>query len=91
MTYLSILKQEYQLTMKLYNILGHVLMTWKLFQKGYDAFKKLRDVSKMAHDLETSMYALKQMGYCQYSLKDHKKAMKCYKCQLQIAWHLNHN
>lgn len=70
-TYLSILKQEFQLTMKLYNILGHVLMTWKMYSKGYEAFRKLKDVAKMAQDLETSMYALKQMGYCLHQIKDY--------------------
>jgi hypothetical protein len=30
---------------------------------AYKYFKKLRDVSKMAEDLETAMYAYKQIGF----------------------------
>jgi len=44
----------------------------------------------MGHDIETSMYAFKQIGHCLMHMNDREKALKAFKCQLQVAWHLNH-
>jgi hypothetical protein len=44
----------------------------------------------MDQDLEASMYAFKQMGYCLNQMKDNAKAARAFKCQLQLAWHLGH-
>lgn len=57
--YLALVKQEFQLAMKTYNILGHALISWKEWSKAYKSFVKLKDVAKMGGDLETSMYAFK--------------------------------
>ena len=39
--------------------MGHVFMLWGKNQKAYHYLKKLRDVSKMNHDYETTVYAFK--------------------------------
>ena len=80
--YLALIKQEFQLAMKTYNILGHALMTWKDWPKAYKCFVKLKDVAKMGGDLETSMYAFKQMGFALNQNKEYNKAAKAFKCQL---------
>ena len=36
------------------------------------------------------MYAFKQMGFCMNCDKDHIMALKAFKKQLQMAWHLRH-
>jgi tetratricopeptide (TPR) repeat protein len=88
--YLALIKDEFQLAMKTYNLMGHVFMTWKQFNNAYQYFKKMKDVSRMDHDLEAAMYAFKQMGYCLNQLKEYQKATRSFKCQLQLAWHLGH-
>ena len=60
--------------------MGHTFCVWKDFQRSYQCFKKLRDVSRMGGDLETTMYAFKQIGYCLNLAKDHAKACKAFKC-----------
>ena len=42
----------------------------------------MKDVGKMDQDLEASMYAFKQMGYCLNQTKDYGKAARAFKCQL---------
>ena len=81
-SYLGLFKYEYQLVMKVYNILGHTFMVWKKYQEAYEYFKKLRDTAKMGHDIETSMYAFKQIGHCLLNMNDSVKALKAFKCQL---------
>lgn len=88
--YLALIKDEFQLAMKTYNLMGHAYMTWKQFNNAYKHFRKLKDVSRMDHDLEAAMYAFKQMGYCLNQLKEYQKATRSFKCQLQLAWHLGH-
>ena len=39
--------------------MGHIYMLWGQYDKCYYYFKKLRDVSRMDNDLETTMYAFK--------------------------------
>ena len=55
-------------------------MLWKQNQKAYHYFKKLRDVSKMDKDYETTMYAFKQIGYVLNQAKQYEKAEKAFKC-----------
>ena len=43
----------------------------------------------MDKDFETKMYAYKQIGYCYQQIKEYELALKCFKKQLQIAWHIN--
>ena len=57
--YLSLAKEEYVLTSKVFNIMGHAFLYWKKFETAYRMFRKLCDVSRMDHDLETTMYAFK--------------------------------
>jgi len=78
------------LASKVYNITGHAFFAWKKFGKAYHYFKKLRDVSRMGGDLETTMYAFKQIGFALNQDREHEKALKAFKCQLQMAWHLRH-
>ena len=78
--YLALIKREFQLAAKTYNMMGHVFMTWKKFKEGFIYFKKLKDVAKMGCDLETSMYGFKQMGYCLNQIKEHHKAARSFKC-----------
>lgn len=78
--YLALIKDEFQLAMKTYNLMGHAFMTWKQFNKAYRHFKKMKDVSRMDHDLEAAMYAFKQMGYCLNQLKEYQKATRSFKC-----------
>jgi len=59
--------------------MGHTLLYAKQYDVAYFYFKKLRDVSKMGNDLETTMYAFKQIGYCQIRYKDYIKAEKAIK------------
>ena len=59
--------------------MGHAFMWWKKFFTAYAYFKKLVDVSKMGNDLETTMYAFKQIGICLNSGKDYVKAEKAFK------------
>ena len=49
---------------------------------AYHYFKKLRDISTMGEDLETTMYAFKQMGFCMNCDKQHTMALKAFKKQL---------
>jgi len=65
-------------------------MFWNEYLDSYYYFKKLRDVSKMANDLETTMYAFKQIGYALNAAKDYTKAEKAFKMQLMLAWHIQH-
>ena len=60
--------------------MGHACMLWKQNQKAYHYFKKLRDVSKMDKDYETTMYAFKQIGYVLNQAKQYEKAEKAFKC-----------
>ena len=62
--YLGLIKEEYQIVLKTYNLLGHIFMLWKNYSKSKEFFNKLKDTSKMAKDIETMMYAYKQIGYC---------------------------
>ena len=39
--------------------MGHAFIYAKKYTLSYKYFKKLKDVSKMDHDLETTMYAFK--------------------------------
>ena len=57
--YLAVIKEEYQLAAKVYNLTGHAYIAWKKFLVAYHYFNKLRNVSRMGHDLETTMYAFK--------------------------------
>ena len=61
-------------------MIGHSFMSWKKYFTAYSYFKKLVDVSRMEHDLETTMYAYKQCGHCLISGKDYHKAEKAFKC-----------
>lgn len=36
--YLGLLKHEHQLTVKVYNLLGHTFMVWKRYQDAYEYF-----------------------------------------------------
>jgi len=78
--YLALEKGEYQLTAKVYNIMGHAFIYWKKFPLAYRYFKKLRDVSRMDNDLETTMYAFKQCGVCLNCDRSYLKALKAFKC-----------
>ena len=57
--HLALSKKEYELAKKVFNIMGHAFLSWNDYLQAYKWFKKLRDVSRMAQDLETSMYAYK--------------------------------
>ena len=62
--------------------MGHAFLYWKKPEQAYNMFKKLRDVSRMDHDLETTMYAFKQCGLACNLLKDYKKGLNAFKCML---------
>ena len=80
--YLALLKDEYSFASKIYNLMGHAYMYWKKPLLAYKCFKKLHDSSLMDHDLETSMYGLKQCGICCNQAKLFPKALKAFKCSL---------
>lgn len=80
--YLGLFKEEYQVVLKVYNLLAHTFMVWKNFGEAYKYFKKLRDTAKMGEDIETSMYAFKQIGHCLLNMHEREKALKAFKCQL---------
>jgi tetratricopeptide (TPR) repeat protein len=90
LAYLGLIKREHWLVLKIYNLMGHTFKTWKQLEASYQYFKRLRDTSRMAGDVETTMYAFKQIGFVLLQKNECKKARKAFKCQLQVAWHLNH-
>ena len=61
-------KKELKLSMKLANIEGHIHLSLGNFSDSYGSFQELRNIALMAFDLETAMYALKQMGHCAIKL-----------------------
>ena len=69
--FLALLKKEYQLGSKVYNILGHAYLYWKMPLLAYSSFVKLGDVSRMDGDLETTMYAFQQCGVTLNQNKNH--------------------
>lgn len=62
--YLALLKMEYSLACKTFNIMGHAFVVWKIYTSAYKYFKKLINVSRMDSDLETTMYAYMSCGHC---------------------------
>lgn len=62
--YMALVVKEMQLAKRAYNLLGHSYISWKQYKPAMESFKKLKDCSSMEKDMETTMYAFKQIGFC---------------------------
>ena len=90
LAYLGLIKKEYVFVIKIYNLMGHTFKLWKMWEDAYDFYKRLRDTARMSGDVETTMYAFKQIGFVLLQMNEKHNALKAFKCQLQVAWHINH-
>lgn len=57
--YMSLIKREFQMSMKIYNLMGHTFKVWRMWYDACNFYKRLRDTARMAADIETCMYAFK--------------------------------
>ena len=48
LAYMSLIKREFQLSMKLYNLMGHTFKVWRMWDDAASFFKRLRDTARMA-------------------------------------------
>ncbi len=56
--------KEFKVTKRAFNLLGNLLLNCRLVSRAKTVFTKLRDCGNTDRDIETKMYAYKQIGYC---------------------------
>ena len=53
---------DHFMLMKVYNIIGHVYLNYKIAKKAVASFKKLKDLAAIESNDDVKMFAYKQMG-----------------------------
>jgi len=80
------LANDYNLLMKIHNLLGVILLNKRDFLPAIHEFKLLRDIAEEAENDKMRLHAYLMLGNCYQLMKEYENAIKCYKKQLEISW-----
>ncbi len=70
---------DFQLLMKIYNLIGVLLLNNRKFVKAIKYFKTLRDIAEEIEQDKIKLQAYSLLGSCYQFMKEYENAIKCFK------------